>query len=77
MRRGARGRRAECGQVNGLRAQFGCGDAMGGRADPAGAAEVIRAAHQVAAWRFELRRRWEREQEAKVAALVASLRRVA
>ena len=46
-------------------------------ADPAGAAEVILAAHHIAAWRFELRRRWEAEQEAKVAALVASMRRVA
>ena len=42
-----------------------------------GLAQVVEAAHQVAAWRFELRARWEREQEAKVAALVASLRRVA
>lgn len=46
-------------------------------ADLDGAAQVIAAAAQVAAWRFELRARWEREQEAKVAALMASLRRVA
>ena len=40
---------------------------------PTGAAEVVAAARQLAEWRRELWARWEREQRAKVAALVERL----